>query len=78
MQRHRWGVGLALTGLLVGMLVALTFAPSPVISGTAAMAQIGHATAPTLDCWQCHGTHPAMGTVPSADGMLCFDCHAVQ
>lgn len=37
----------------------------------------GHGDAPSLGCFDCHGSHPPK-TAPPASEMSCFDCHNTE
>ncbi|MFQ6067554.1 MAG: hypothetical protein ACE5K3_09800 [bacterium] len=36
-----------------------------------------HGDAPILECWDCHGSHPAK-VAPPVTEMNCFDCHEIS
>ncbi len=72
-------LGTGVAGSLIAIVLALTLTPAPLDVEALAAAQGGHGIgqAPTLNCFQCHGSHPDTSGVPPAAGIPCFDCHTV-
>ena len=71
------GIGLSLYLIPQGNRTEMNFADlgweHPAFAATGS-----HGSAPSLGCWDCHGSHPSTSSVPQASGMSCFDCHSVQ
>jgi len=82
MTKRFLGIALAAIAIGVGLYLILNGWPVgvPVEFSHAAFAAgtPTHGSAPTLHCWDCHGSHPDRSQVPPADTMFCFDCHTVQ
>ncbi len=79
MRNKTLGFGLLAAGLGIALFLALIFTPLPsdVSLAAAQGGQHGVGQAPTLDCFQCHGSHPDTSVVPPASTIACFDCHTV-
>jgi len=79
MRNKTLGLGMVVVGSLIAIVLALTLTPAPLDVEALAAAQGGHGIgqAPTLNCFECHGSHPDTSTVPPATSIPCFDCHTV-